>query len=73
MGVGELSLPSGVACSAFDELVVADDRYDGGVFVFSASGEVLHIMGGGSFTGVAMHDGIIFAQTCDDDKCVEFK
>ncbi len=41
--------------------------------MFSASGEVLHIMGGGSFTGVAMHDGTIFAQTCDDDKCVEFK
>jgi DNA-binding beta-propeller fold protein YncE len=73
VGVGELSLPSGVACSAFDEIVVADDRYDGGVFVFSASGEVLHTMGGGSFTGVAMRDGTIFAQTCDDDKCVEFK
>jgi hypothetical protein len=29
-------------------------------------------MGGGSFTGVAMHDGTIFVQTFSKDKCVVF-
>jgi hypothetical protein len=36
VGVGELSLPSGVACSAFDEIVVADTN-NLRVVVFSAS------------------------------------
>jgi hypothetical protein len=40
--------------------------------VFSASGEMLHTMGGGWFTGVAMHGGTIFAQTYNNDKCVVF-
>jgi DNA-binding beta-propeller fold protein YncE len=71
MGVGELSRPYGVACSAFDELVAADD-VNRRVVVFSASGEMLHTMRGGDFMGVAMHGGTIFAQTCDDDKCVVF-
>jgi DNA-binding beta-propeller fold protein YncE len=69
VGVGELSWPWGVACSAFDEIVVADSNR---VVVFSASGEVLHTMGDGDFTGVAMHGGTIFAQTSDNDKCVVF-
>ncbi len=61
VGVGKLKHPSGVACSAFDEIVVADwGHYR--VVVFSASGEMLHTMGGGVFTGVAMHGGTIFAQ-----------
>ena len=46
VGVGELIAPSGVACSVFDDIVVADDRYDGGVLVFSASGDRLHTMRG---------------------------
>jgi sugar lactone lactonase YvrE len=76
VGVGKLRLPTGVACSAFDELVVAD-RGNNRVVVFSASGEMLHTMRGGAFTGIAMHGGTIFAQTCDvtavgDDKCVVF-
>jgi hypothetical protein len=38
-----------------------------------ASGEMLHTMGGGTFTGVAIHGGTIFAQTySDDDKCEMF-
>jgi hypothetical protein len=43
--------------------------------VFSASGELLKSMGGGSFTGVAIHGGTIFAQdyTNSNYKCVLFK
>jgi hypothetical protein len=68
VGVGKLSNPTGVACSAFDELVAADwGNYR--VVVFSASGEMLHTMRG-VFTGVAMHGGTIFAQTLE--KCVVF-
>jgi DNA-binding beta-propeller fold protein YncE len=77
VGVGKLKWPDGVACSAFDELVVADSGSNR-VVVFSASGEMLHTMGGGAFTGIAIHrdGGTIFAQACDDDaddeKCVMF-
>jgi hypothetical protein len=72
---GELGGPLGVACSAFDELVVADYGTDR-IVVFSASGEMLRKMGDGRFTGVAMHGGTIFAQTCGvtavSDECVVF-
>jgi DNA-binding beta-propeller fold protein YncE len=71
VGVGELSYPQGVACSAFDEIVVADWGARC-VVVFSASGEMLHMMRGGALTGVAMHGGTIFAQTHGSDKCVVF-
>jgi tripartite motif-containing protein 2/3 len=74
VGVGELDWPSGVACSAFDELVVADWGHNR-VVVFSASGEILDAMGDGLFAGVAIHGGTIFALTCDDDAgdgCVVF-
>jgi DNA-binding beta-propeller fold protein YncE len=61
VGVGRLTFPTGVACSAFDELVVADTgNYR--VAVFSGSGELLKSMGYGHFTGVAIHGGTIFAQ-----------
>jgi hypothetical protein len=71
VGVGELSYPMGVACSAFDELVVADSGKDR-VVVFSASGELLTTMTG-PFTGVAIHGGTAFAQDCDNSKCILFK
>jgi DNA-binding beta-propeller fold protein YncE len=74
VGVGKLRWPSGVACSAFDELVVAD-RDNNRVVVFIGSGEMLHTMGDGDFTGIAIHGGTIFAQTCDaavSDECVVF-
>jgi DNA-binding beta-propeller fold protein YncE len=71
VGVGNLRSPNGVACSAFDELVVADWGNKRGV-VFSASGEMLKTMVGGAFTGVAMHGGTIFAQTYREKKCVVF-
>jgi DNA-binding beta-propeller fold protein YncE len=68
VGVGKLDRPEGVACSAFDEIVVADDRYEGGIVVFSASGEILRSMGGGLFSGIAIHGGTVFAQS--HDECV---
>jgi DNA-binding beta-propeller fold protein YncE len=71
VGVGKLNRPSGVACSAFDEIVVADGGYSR-VVVFSAKHKVLHTIGGGNFSGVAMHGVTIFAQTYDNDKCVVF-
>jgi hypothetical protein len=71
VGVGKLMYPSGVACSAFDEIVVADWRSNR-VVVFSASGEMVHTMGGGYFSGVAMHGATIFAQTYNEDKSVVF-
>jgi hypothetical protein len=71
VGVGELHYPSGVACSAFDELVVAD-RFNKRVVVFSASGEMVMTMGRGDFSGVAVCGSTIFAQTHTDNKCVVY-
>jgi hypothetical protein len=71
VGVGVLSSPMGVACSAFDELVVAD--FNGhGVVLFSSSGEVLKRMGSGDFAGVAIHGGTVFAHGYDNQSCVVF-
>jgi DNA-binding beta-propeller fold protein YncE len=69
VGVGKLRGPTGVTCSAFNELVVADHG-NNRVVVFSASGAMLHTMGDGLFTGVAMHGDTIFAQTLYAGKCV---
>jgi DNA-binding beta-propeller fold protein YncE len=69
VGVGMLHDPSGVTCSAFDELVVAD-RGNSRVVVLSAGGELLSTMGNGDFAGVAMRGGTIFAQTYHSGKCV---
>jgi tripartite motif-containing protein 2/3/tripartite motif-containing protein 71 len=71
VGVGELKFPHGVACSAFDELVVADWGSNR-VVVLSASGDMLVTMAG-DFTGVAIHGGTIFAQDWTNSKCVLFK
>ncbi len=71
VGVGELRSPTGVACSAFDELVVADSG-NNRVVVFRASGEILNTMGNGvsCFIDVAIYGGAIFAQTSSDEQCV---
>jgi DNA-binding beta-propeller fold protein YncE len=71
VGVGKLRYPTGVACSAFDELVVADYANER-IVTFSASGEVLMMLGGGDFTGVAIHGSAIFAQTYREKKCMVF-
>jgi DNA-binding beta-propeller fold protein YncE len=70
VGVGVLKHPTGVACSAFDELVVADTG-NHRVAVFSASGDLVKTMRGGLFAGVALHGGTIFAH--DAETCVVFE
>jgi DNA-binding beta-propeller fold protein YncE len=62
VGVGVLKRPWGVACSTFDELVVADM---GGhcVRVFSDVGELLMTVGGGgNYSGVTIHGQTLFLQ-----------
>jgi DNA-binding beta-propeller fold protein YncE len=72
VGVGTLAQPRGVACSAYDELVVADAGNSRAV-VLGAAGELLKIMGPGEFSGVAIHGGTIFAQDKDNAKCILYK
>jgi hypothetical protein len=71
VGVDTLSFPSDIACSAFDELVVADGGNDL-VVVFSASGKMLVTMGQDGCSDVAVHGGAIFAQTYHNGRCVAF-
>jgi DNA-binding beta-propeller fold protein YncE len=62
VGVGVLSRPTGVACSAFDELVVADtDNHC--VRVFSGVGDLLMTIDRDDcdVTGVAIHGTTVFA------------
>jgi DNA-binding beta-propeller fold protein YncE len=69
VGVGELKNPDGVACSALDELVVAD----GGnrrVVVFSDVGELLMAFGDGCISGVVVHGSTVFAQDYQSQRCV---
>jgi DNA-binding beta-propeller fold protein YncE len=65
VGVGILKNPQGVACSAFDELVVADTR-NRRLRVFSATGDLLASVGDGHFTGVVVHGGTVFAADADE-------
>jgi hypothetical protein len=60
VGVGERRRPLGIACSAFDELVVADDRSIR-VVVFSAGAGTVGLTASGDFTGVTTHGGAVFA------------
>jgi DNA-binding beta-propeller fold protein YncE len=72
VGVGVVTTPYGVACSAFGELVVADScRVHASVF--SASGELVMTMGHGGCTGVAIHGGTVFAQSVAPVRCVVFE
>jgi hypothetical protein len=62
VGVGKLSLPTGVTCSAFGELVVADADGDQ-VVVFRASGEVSYgVKPAGYCFGVAIHGSTLICQ-----------
>jgi DNA-binding beta-propeller fold protein YncE len=62
VGVGTLISPTSVACSAFNELVIADM---GHVHVVALGAphkrEVFKTMGRGDFSGVVVHGGRIFA------------
>jgi tripartite motif-containing protein 2/3 len=72
VGVGELSNPCGVACSASDELVVAS--YGSScIVVFSASGDMLKTVGSGHLSGVTVHRGTVVAQDDLNSKCLLFE
>jgi hypothetical protein len=84
VGMREVVKPSCVACTAYDEIVVADkgrhrvdelvlaDNCRSRIAVFSASGELLKTMGGGGFSGLAVHGSTIFAQNYANECCVMF-
>jgi hypothetical protein len=61
IGVGVLHRPQGVACSAFDELIVADTG-NHCVRIFSDVGDLLVTFGDGVFTGVATRGSVVFGQ-----------
>ncbi len=71
VGVGVAYTPHGVACSAYDELVVAD-RANRAVVVLSDSGKVVKTLARGRFSGVAMYGGTVFAQNYGNENCVLF-
>ncbi len=60
VGVGVLSGPVGVACSAFDELVVTDAGHRC-LRLFSDTGDLLMTFGRAMFTGVAVYGCVVFA------------
>jgi DNA-binding beta-propeller fold protein YncE len=68
VGARVLKRPEGVACSACDELVVADTG-NRCVRVFSDVGELLLTLGDGVFTGVAVHGCSVFAQDSLAQRC----
>ncbi len=76
VGVGVLRSPHGVACSGYDELVVADSA-NHRIAVFSDSGD-LHMTiawstSRGTCTSFAVHDGAVFAQDRGNTLCVVFE
>jgi DNA-binding beta-propeller fold protein YncE len=69
IGVGVLKTPTGITCSALDELVVADTG-GGRVRLFSAAGALLKTFGVIHVSGVAIHESTIFAQDHTRKKCL---
>ncbi len=69
VGVGVLNRPHGVACSAFDELIVADTG-NRRVVVFSDVGDLLMSFGDADGAGVAVRDGTVFTQELGTQQCV---
>jgi sugar lactone lactonase YvrE len=69
VGAGVLKRPTGVACSAFDEIVVADAG-NRCVRVFSDADELLMSFGVGGFTGVAVGGSTVFAADADAKECL---
>jgi hypothetical protein len=78
VGVGVLKCPRGIACSAFDELVVADSTDDSEcpcVHVFSESLDLPMTFGRGAFSDVAVFGSSVFAWVEDFEegsRCIEF-
>jgi hypothetical protein len=71
VGAGALIEPKGVACSAADEIVVADSG-NMRLCVFSDVGELLATFGGGYFCGVAVRGGTVFASDPTTQTCTVF-
>jgi hypothetical protein len=71
LGGGVLCWPHSIACTAFDEFVVADSG-SRCVFVFNSLGELRNKVGTYSFTGVLVHRGAIFAQSIHASECVVY-
>ena len=69
VGVGVLKRPQGVACSAHDEIVVADTD-NRCVRVFSDVGDLLMSFGDGCISGVVVHGSTVFAQNGVGCQCV---
>jgi sugar lactone lactonase YvrE len=69
VGVGVLKQPLGVACSALNELFVADTG-NRRVVVFSDVGELLMSFGDDDFRGCAVHGSTVFAQVFGRQRCV---
>jgi sugar lactone lactonase YvrE len=61
VGVGVLKEPEGVACSAWDELVIAD-TWNERVLVLSDVGDVRLVFGSCDFKSVAVHGDAVLAQ-----------
>jgi DNA-binding beta-propeller fold protein YncE len=72
VGVGALYRPVGVACSAFDELVVADWRSNR-VVVFGAGGDGTTTLFRGEYGAVGVHGGAVFAHASKSQVCVLFQ
>jgi DNA-binding beta-propeller fold protein YncE len=64
VGVGEVNSPAGIACSAFDELVVVD-VYNRRIVVYDACGKLAKSFGDWFefFSGVALHGDVLLTQT----------
>jgi hypothetical protein len=72
VGVGTLSHPYAVTCSAFDELVVADWRSNR-VVVFGAGGDGTTTLFRGEYGAVGIHGGAVFAHSSKSQVCVLFQ
>jgi sugar lactone lactonase YvrE len=69
VGVGKLRGPIGVACSAFDELVVTDTR-NSCIRVFSGVGDLVMTLGEAPCFGVALHGSSLFTHLDKPARCV---
>jgi hypothetical protein len=68
VGMGVLACPEAVACSAFDELVVADHAKRR-IFVFSDAGDVVMKSAEGYFRGVSLTGGRLCSLDMSDGYC----